>query len=122
MNKARLVKLRDHIAQLPPERIDMRAFTLAIGPHANYSPSIKDVAEDEDCGTAACIAGWTVALFDPQQPNLMLATQAKNLLDLTQTQADSLFYPTSFYSGKITQAQVIKALDSLINVGRALFV
>lgn len=64
MNRERLTILRDHLVSLPPEDFNMEFW---------------------ECGTAACIGGWTERLFPD-------AGRAHHALDLSHAQSGALFY------------------------------
>lgn len=84
MNHARIRQLRDHIASLPERKFDM-AVIAARGALRGHSIPPAELSE---CGTSACLAGWTIFLFgtEAQQQDrydLTKATQiAGDLLDI----------------------------------------
>lgn len=72
-----------------------------------------------ECGTAACIAGYTVLIFAPEEfgdPECLdaddVTTRAREILGLTPEQEVDLFYPEDMAS--ITRADAVDALDALI--------
>lgn len=80
--------------------------------------------EDEVCGTVACIAGHAALLadrlfgFTPHRAGAAYYI-AKSWLDISQDQADRLFYalnfPGSIYD--VTKAQAVAALEHLRDTG-----
>ena len=95
MNRKRLQMVRDRIASEPPERLDMAVYS---------------------CGTAHCIAGWEKVIdaeergitHDPEAPIYLI----REFLQLTDDQADALFFPSRYDK---TKDDALAALDSLIN-------
>jgi hypothetical protein len=86
MNKEKLLELADYLDALPPERFD----------HGTWA------SHDNECGTAACIAGHQI-LKDHKQmfhdylsdaiPGTVFVSRAQADLGLTNAQAGALFYP-----------------------------
>ncbi len=74
MNVQRISALIAHLEALPPERFDM-----------------SDWWYERLCGTAGCIAGHAVELFAPAMEHRG-SYWAREVLDITTEQADSLFY------------------------------
>ena len=76
---------------------------------------------DSDCGTTACIAGYAVGLFAPDDTvgEAGISAQAAELLDLTDEQSMELFTPSNFATrmpqGEVTPQQVADALRLLAN-------
>lgn len=97
----RLVILRDHLAGLKPELFDMDEWEKVEG----------------DCGTAACIGGWTSRLFGASHKG------SADRLGLTAKQASRLFYPYDGYlkdyasAFDATPAQAAAVIDHLLNTG-----
>ncbi|MFC7378224.1 hypothetical protein [Brevundimonas sp. GCM10030266] len=106
MNRERLKTLRDHLAGLPDERVDMRHyFTVGNGWTAADPAALLEAG----CGTAACIAGWAASLFQGQPED------ANDLLDLTEMQEQALCYPTGFqFKGTYNRLGAIAAIDSML--------
>lgn len=85
MNRERMLELADAIENRTLDReFDMRSFCRDRDQH--------DV--DTSCGTAGCIAGWACWLFTEGTTVQYddIETVAIGLLDLTGTEADSLFH------------------------------
>ena len=114
LNLARLGKLRDFLNRLPPERFAMGtegSFFRGDGP---LFPTAGEVLHN--CNTAACIAGWTCALFgEPDDdPNRL---SAEEHLGLTSSAGSALFLPTGWSSRQYTPGQAVAVLDHLIATG-----
>jgi len=109
----RVIRLRDFLDALPDERFDMDDYLVwnkCDGPSRYNMPIGKAV---NICGTAACIAGWAQALFDPDTPQD--EDIAARLLGLNSTQASALFIPDS--RGVLTRAQAVATLDHYLATG-----
>lgn len=115
-HRENIQRVRDLIAGLPPERFDMRALWSAAGevaPDYGKTPA----ALVKGCGTAACIAGWTLALLKPRTKGLD-SNDAGNLLGLNEEEADLLFMPPGFMDeARFTQAMAVRTLDHLLATG-----
>jgi len=72
MNRERLTILRDHLAKLPDSRFD-----------------ISTIRQEDECGTYACLAGWTCELFGGRG-----IWEAETHLDLNDEQGGELFVPS----------------------------
>lgn len=69
----------------------------------------------EECGTAACIAGWTLALFAPgDEPSFNPATPARKLLGLDGSR---LFYPPDHKARDYTPTQAADVIAHLLKTG-----
>lgn len=96
MNRERLTILRDHLASLPDEQVDMGTTT-----------------EQRSCGTVACIMGWAHILWPGQG--------AERSLGLRGHQGDSLFMPVSsddarhWMDGSYTRLHAIAAIQSMLD-------
>lgn len=87
----------------------------------NNGPLIFDMGcyrEERVCGTAACIAGYTIAIFKPDEWKkdsdhiLYNQTAARKELELTDEEAEDLFlgdYPCTFLV-KITAREAVNTL------------
>jgi hypothetical protein len=94
MNRERLAILRDHLASLPDERVDMSV-----------------VRADRECGTVACIAGWT---------DLIFGDTVTDTFDLSGEQVDSLIMPRDgarhwHNKGDYTRTDAIAAIQSMLD-------
>ena len=100
MNNERIRAVRDKIASIPAEKFTMR----------EYCTHQERLAWDleHDCDTAGCIAGWTCAMFAPDQ--LPSGWLAKRLLQLTQAEAVKLFTPDHKALSKITRDEAVATL------------
>lgn len=90
MNRERLKTLRDHLAGLPDERVDMSLWS----------------TERHDCGTACCIGGWAERLWADQSAGVALG--------LDDYQHDALFFPAGWSRNKLTRLDAIAAIDSML--------
>ena len=105
MNTERILRLANFIESLPDERLDMCFWAKDEDGDENLEQSPATVLHN--CGTAACIGGWTEALFNPgrstflgtqglwdESPAAVVPTDsAGDLLGLTVAQAHDLFMP-----------------------------
>lgn len=96
MNRERLTILRDHLASLPDERVDMM--------------------EPNTCGSASCIGGWSNRLFLPEQKNADLY-DAQRTLGLSDQQYWELFYATEAVDrlSELTRTDAIAAIQSMLD-------
>ncbi len=112
--RERLEYLRDFLLRLPAERFDMRQYARrADGSTNSFAPSELT----HDCGTAACVCGWAIALFEPR---MFVGDDiaAADLLGLEPRMADELFYPTGFgRPGLYPLAHAVAVLTHLIQTG-----
>jgi hypothetical protein len=109
MNVERLLKLADHIEALPPEKFEMGDYFCRLVFDVDDPSKVVGRADEEqvtreflneECGTAACIAGHAVHLFGGDEDwecvtaNSGWATHdvASGLLGLSHTQASYLFF------------------------------
>lgn len=88
MNRERLKTLRDHLAGLPDERVDM---------------SVHQVTRD--CHTVACIAGWADFLFGGEEGRS---------LGFSEDQSAEVFFPAGWVSRSFTRLDAIAAIDSML--------
>lgn len=84
-----------------------------------------------DCGTAACVAGWTVAAIDGLPALRKLAgkhdrwlpvlQRARHVLGLDdEAEGDALFYPEpGIYAEEMPVELVANALDEMADAGKA---
>ena len=63
-----------------------------------------------NCGTVACIAGWTNAVFKNASPH---TPAAAGYLGLEADQADELFCPEGWMDGDIKPEQAVRTLRHL---------
>lgn len=115
MNRERLAILRDLLASLPDERFDIaHVFTAPSGENMDtYDKAPAEIVKD--CGTAACIAGWTGVLFDPEQTNWD-SDVAGIALGLTNLQERELFTPHGWSRGVVrSRAEAVSAIQSMLD-------
>lgn len=111
LNIANITIVRDKIASLLPEKFDMKEW-------ANGSSRVGDIRHD--CDSAACIGGWTDALFWPDEDGdvyRITPNFAYEQLGLTKQQGDDLFYPEEVPLSSITQQDAVTCLTRLIETG-----
>lgn len=142
LNIENIKKVRDFIASLPPKRkVNMSTWGAPLDEDLPSDHLIGAPAEQlikADCGTVACIAGWTCALLAPQTSLSIYNTpdKAQQLFGLTQAQANALFFaipsegeargwdrtyddrdPKWPDLDEITADQAVATLDRLIETG-----
>ncbi len=88
--------------------------------------SIGGAARDyagHKCGTAACIAGWTVHVLNPVWLSgglSGLGEEAANLLGLSEDKADRLFWArgcSTGLNGGITPSEAVCVMRNLVKTG-----
>ena len=109
MNKERMLALADLIENLPKKKFHMNYWSalryLAIDYKGDkyLSDNIQsnENLNPNECGTVCCIAGWATAMKTDFKPleipeeshiNFMVPAIAKEYLELTQREANNLFY------------------------------
>jgi len=101
VNVENLRKVRDHIASLPPEQVNMGLFQ-----------------GEKSCGTVACIAGWATELNGGRR--------AQGWLGLYDRQTRELFTPRGWardehrrveHTKLYPKSRVVTTLDHLIETG-----
>jgi hypothetical protein len=121
VNRENIKKVRDLIASLPPERLDMsQLFSRDDRVDWDYWRNNPRKFK-EDCCTAACIAGWTlVRLASSQQRRCGAdARDAGQLLGLETEEADELFLPEGYeQGGRYDRADAVRVLDHLLETGQ----
>jgi hypothetical protein len=100
VTRDRVMRLRDHIAALPPEHFNMHHW---------------------HCGTVACIGGWAATLFLPQSERYR-DCRAAEALGLTPDQGEALFFPTGKMGSGLssygaTNAQAVAVLTNYLATG-----
>jgi hypothetical protein len=68
----------------------------------------------EECGTPACIGGWTDRLFHAKNIGV---TAVCRTLDITDEKGFRLFYPTDIEAYNAKPQQAIRALEILRDTG-----
>ena len=88
MNFEKLQIIRDTIAS-KPEHFNMANF---FGRTSNDAKMPKRAGKYlTTCGTVACIAGYTVAIFEPNNDIFGIAKTAGNILEISNQEADYIF-------------------------------
>ena len=128
MNRENVVKVRDVIAGLPPERFNMDYWSFQFNPDQDGGgDEIKPAALITDsCGTCGCIGGWTEAIFKDEievarniPPELPFdrVGRAAYVLGLDRDTAHDLFFPGELDYALITQQQALVVIHHLLNTG-----
>jgi hypothetical protein len=116
MNRENIQKVRDHIASLPPERFDVSRF---FGLGSDELPEDAETAKAgqfvTNCGTTACVGGWTLAVLDPEHSIFGAPVRAAELLGIDRSEARELFYGGICVSAE--QRQAVAVLDHLLATG-----
>ena len=89
MNFKKLQIVRDTIAS-NPERFNMADFFSTTSNDAE----MPDYAGEflTTCGTVACIAGYTVAIFEPNHGIFCIAKTARSILKISENAANYIFF------------------------------
>lgn len=127
MNRDNILKVREHILALEDQRrFNMNYFLSQIdqeGP-SYYDPTVLL----HNCGTCACLAGWTAGLLDDQltdeqRDRNSIADRGRVLLGLDSSQADRLFHPYNLHPSwgdeweAIPPRGAVEVLDHLLETG-----
>ena len=88
MNFEKLQIVRDTIAS-NPEHFNMEDFFGTISNDAKMPNCAGEYLTT--CGTVACIAGYTVAIFEPNNYIFDIAKTAGNILEISNQEADYIF-------------------------------
>ena len=102
MNRENIKRVRDHLAELSPERFDMEV----------WGPGPK--ALRHDCGASACIAGWAQAILSPRS-TMDPWWKAERLFELSPEQSADLFLAPGHRDA--TTSQAVAVLDHLLETG-----
>lgn len=124
--RERLLYLRDFLRNLPPERFNMRSWWSAVTGGGLKLYGTRPEEFTAECGTAACVAGWTVSVFRPRSPlnefrGDWVEDVAGLILGLSSDEADKLFFPPDFFSERTdewTPAQAADVIDHLLATGK----
>lgn len=118
LNRENVKRVRDFLAELPPERFDMRAL-ISRGDHDLWLKGDAAFSVLNECGTAACIAGWAIYILIPGATSDLGAEGLYGLLGITPEQGVDLFEPDGFMEpGRYTIAQAVAVLDHLLATGK----
>jgi hypothetical protein len=110
--KERLKYLADFLRGLPAERLKMDTF------FSGGNIDLPAGARAQECGTAACVAGWTVVLFRPTYSIDGLTDElAMRLLGLTSAEAERLFYPKGWLDLDFAPAEAADAVAAYLATG-----
>lgn len=108
MNLDRIRILRDHIMHLNPKKFDMSCYV------SDDKDSDLPPIELHRCGTAGCLAGWTVALFGSnfEQTSHRTHENARLLLDLSIEEANTLFFG-NWWEGVVDEDRIVHRLEDI---------
>lgn len=113
--RERVAFLRDFLRELPPERFDLRWMYSRNG-QDSWSAE-RTAAKNHSCGSAACIAGWTHFLFEPDTTETG-SNFARDVLGLEWGAANELFTPRGYLARPSpTPAQAANVLDHYLATG-----
>jgi hypothetical protein len=96
----RLLDLAKTIEEAPDHQLDMKTWMIDKRPDDwefmddgnHQTEEVRSALLNHTCGTAACVAGWAVALFaEDMTVNLDIEEEAKKLLGLNNREAE-IFY------------------------------
>lgn len=99
MNKELLLKIKEQILREPKQFVMGTWFTPF--PADSDGGDLWDNIKVPNCGTAACIAGWAIALHEGKAPSEVTGAiikaenyliKAENYLDIEMEDAEDLFY------------------------------
>ena len=110
--RERIAYLSAFLRDLPEQKFNMTTWAQrADADSKNAHLAIRDM----ECGTTACIGGWTNTLW-PQEWRLWDSTRAMDTLGLTLDQGQELFFGagTQF---SITSSQAADVLDHYLATG-----
>jgi len=111
VNVENILKVADAIEKhsIPDLGFNMSYAFDAVGP--------EDDRSGHSCGTVACIGGWTNVVL-AKSGNLPIAA-AQRRLELTDRQADALFYPLGYWrvDNDYTPSQAVAVLRHLAATG-----
>jgi hypothetical protein len=116
MNRKRIQQLRDHIASLPPKRIDLAGFLNGLHPDDSLG------AAAEECGSVACVGGWACILFRPNRKRrgFDFAHEGARALGLLHPNFISITALRLFAGGPRGRAgkkEALRRLDELLETG-----
>lgn len=98
VNVKNLDKLIAALEAAPEDRFDMRNYVSQYGDGTD-----EEIARDE-CGSAACIAGWCMWLGLGKAEKVAAFSFAKNWLGLIEYEARDLFTPNNLSSIRLPDA------------------
>lgn len=120
MNVERITQLRDFLQALPDEKFNMSSLfkPADVETYRELAPTTATEFVHQ-CGTAACIAGWAITLFDPfAQLPAANSGLAEELLDLTSDEGFELFVPEGYHNAdRFSRTAAIATLTNLLATG-----
>jgi hypothetical protein len=100
MNRENVRRVRDHIASLPPEQVNMGT-----------------VVSERECGTVACIAGWCLHLFGEDLGSEALGISDGRIARLITPPGWSRDRERPEHEKLYPKARVVATLDHLLATG-----
>ena len=120
MNKENILKVADGIEKhsVPDLGFNMRFFCIELAEIDDGNEGVADHS-GHDCGTVACIAGWSNAIRTGGRPEEIDPDEEAEWLGLSQGRADALFFPHLPREewAAISQDQAIRTLRHLAETG-----
>ena len=117
MNKERLLELADLLeTEKVAKHWDMDNYFVDEGSRMNR----KLGTLLDNCGAAACIAGWSIAKFDPDTPinYSEVKDRAASILDMDWDDASALFTPETVTTWtKISPTDAAQTIRSYVETG-----
>ena len=108
MNIYRMNKLADYLDTVKEETFNMGSFFSFEKYDRDYEEALEEeintIVETNEwpCGTWACVAGHAIFLFKPELAGKCdWAENASSILDLSPSEADSLFYNYRLVNAKV---------------------
>ena len=119
MNTERILKLRDFIAALPPERFNINSWADLTTSGASGDVTVTVERLKHDCGTCACIGGWSQVLFNPNPKFDVDMTSSDDIAAQLGIDYNNAFYLTnpSVNWGDVTQDVAVEVLTLLAETG-----
>lgn len=124
MNKERIKGVITQLSKIPDRKFNMGDWIKGTIPKVMGTPQ-QIANEKHACGTSACIAGWTTLLYaDEPVKGQLTSDKARDLLDLTNLQAEQLFFAQDTNRKRvvplatITRKQAINVLNRLLLTGK----
>jgi hypothetical protein len=106
--RERLEYLRDFLRELPDEKLNMSSY---FHDQVGSRGWVPRKALKHSCGTAACVAGWSISLFRSREPQQTNWESARQVLGLSNGDAGRLFTPPGWSGEEAFSPQ--KAADAI---------
>lgn len=109
VNAENILKVADAIEQ---HSIPDLGFNMGVV-HGNANPGLRDLS-GHNCGTVACIAGWTHQVFKTGGHTI---SPAGYVLGLNEQESEALFLPEGWADDEIGPQQAVRTLRHLAATG-----